>query len=94
MNLYKGYDADGTKLSGVQKSENMAFASPAFLASMYTNNYSESEIKQNYAHIMDDNNLRKYDVGLKDESKPFVAYYGESVRLINMIAYSGNWINP
>lgn len=96
-NIYTGYDIDGSVLEYkdangnlivASQEENMAFAAPAFLASVYTNNYSEQEIRANYEHILDDSNLTPPGPG-----EPYKGYFGESIRLISMIAYSGNWIN-
>lgn len=94
--LYTGYtidgnilnyqDSDGEWIKATDKA-NISFAAPAFMASLYADDYTESEIEQNYNYIMDDKNLTQ-------GTDEYIAYLGESVRLLSMISYSGNWINP
>lgn len=95
--LATGYTMDG-QLAVSDKGhvsnihENMAFAAPALIPSIYSYGYSttyQNYAKENWEHVKNDANLTP-----ATPEKPAAGYFGETIRMICSIAYSGNWINP
>lgn len=97
--LYTGYTKDGTEIKGYKdaagkwivgpasQEENLAFAAPAFLSSIYRGGLTEKQILENYLYIMDDANLTP-----NTPEKPYFSYYDITIRMMTLLVYSGNWI--